>query len=47
VFAMQTYRKQLVRALSEIDGLLIEAGTIVEKMAGAERDRALDILIEF
>lgn len=45
--SMQTYRDQLVRALSEIDGLLIEAESIVEDSEGTERDSALDILIEF
>lgn len=44
---MQSYRNQLVRTLSEIDGLLVEAEAIAEISQGDHRDKVLEILIDF
>jgi hypothetical protein len=44
---MKSYRSRLIRVLSEIDGLLIEAECAVEGVAGDDRASVLDILIEF
>jgi hypothetical protein len=45
---MGSHRIQLVRALAEIDGLLIEAETVVELSPDRDdRDTAIEMLIEF